>query len=173
MKAAFLCVNYSSDPVTDRTQGKTDVSPCKDTVIGFKMACNCVFHQVCSRDGSTLRKRTLSLSQRGKNKKGIFSSLKGLDTLARKGKEKRASITQVSSPRGRNRRLGEILDIHIWRRLRVRSVYLLLKVNSKLIQKNLDSPGTCTHVNYTNDFFSIPSKAGLPVWSEEHRNENS
>ncbi|XP_075806282.1 rho guanine nucleotide exchange factor TIAM2 isoform X2 [Microtus pennsylvanicus] len=54
------------------------------------------FHAlVCSRDGSTLRKRTLSLSQRGKNKKGIFSSLKGLDTLARKGKEKRASITQV------------------------------------------------------------------------------
>jgi T-lymphoma invasion and metastasis-inducing protein 2 len=52
---------------------------------------------VCSRDDSTLRKRTLSLTQRGKSKKGIFSSLKGLDTLARKGREKRASITQVSS----------------------------------------------------------------------------
>ncbi|XP_023567959.1 T-lymphoma invasion and metastasis-inducing protein 2 [Octodon degus] len=54
------------------------------------------FHAlVCSRDDSALRKRTLSLSQRGRSKKGIFSSLKGLDTLARKGKEKRASITQV------------------------------------------------------------------------------
>ncbi|XP_050642736.1 rho guanine nucleotide exchange factor TIAM2 isoform X1 [Macaca thibetana thibetana] len=54
------------------------------------------FHAlVCSRDDSALRKRTLSLTQRGRNKKGIFSSLKGLDTLARKGKEKRPSITQV------------------------------------------------------------------------------
>ncbi|XP_004856904.1 T-lymphoma invasion and metastasis-inducing protein 2 isoform X1 [Heterocephalus glaber] len=54
------------------------------------------FHAlVCSRDDSALRKRTLSLTQQGRSKKGIFSSLKGLDTLARKGKEKRASITQV------------------------------------------------------------------------------
>nr|XP_013006531.1 T-lymphoma invasion and metastasis-inducing protein 2 isoform X1 [Cavia porcellus]XP_023420328.1 T-lymphoma invasion and metastasis-inducing protein 2 isoform X1 [Cavia porcellus]XP_023420329.1 T-lymphoma invasion and metastasis-inducing protein 2 isoform X1 [Cavia porcellus] len=54
------------------------------------------FHAlVCSRDDSALRKRTLSLTQRGRSKKGIFSSLKGLDTLARRGKEKRASITQV------------------------------------------------------------------------------
>ncbi|XP_077611216.1 rho guanine nucleotide exchange factor TIAM2 isoform X3 [Crocuta crocuta] len=56
------------------------------------------FHAlVCSRDDSALRKRTLSLTQRARNKKGIFSSLKGLDTLARKGKEKRPSITQASS----------------------------------------------------------------------------
>ncbi|KAG8522434.1 T-lymphoma invasion and metastasis-inducing protein 2 [Galemys pyrenaicus] len=55
------------------------------------------FHAlVCSRDDSALRKRMLSLSQRGRNKKGIFSSLKGLDTLARRGKEKRPSVTQVS-----------------------------------------------------------------------------
>uniref|UniRef100_A0A8C8WHD0 TIAM Rac1 associated GEF 2 n=1 Tax=Panthera leo TaxID=9689 RepID=A0A8C8WHD0_PANLE len=54
------------------------------------------FHAlVCSRDDSALRKRTLSLTQRARNKKGIFSSLKGLDTLARKGKEKRPSVTQV------------------------------------------------------------------------------
>ncbi|XP_036078837.1 T-lymphoma invasion and metastasis-inducing protein 2 isoform X1 [Rousettus aegyptiacus] len=54
------------------------------------------FHAlVCSRDDSAFRKRTLSLTQRGRHKKGIFSSLKGLDTLARKGKEKRSSITQV------------------------------------------------------------------------------
>ncbi|XP_027625584.1 T-lymphoma invasion and metastasis-inducing protein 2 isoform X3 [Tupaia chinensis] len=54
------------------------------------------FHAlVCSRDDSALRKRTLSLTQKGRNKKSIFSSLKGLDTLARKAKEKRPSITQV------------------------------------------------------------------------------
>ncbi|XP_020927632.1 T-lymphoma invasion and metastasis-inducing protein 2 isoform X2 [Sus scrofa] len=54
------------------------------------------FHAlVCSRDDSAFRKRTLSLTQRGRHKKGLFSSLKGLDTLARKGKEKRPSITQV------------------------------------------------------------------------------
>lgn len=166
MKAALLCMSYASDTVTDRAQARL-TSPHKDTVLGFKMVCNCVFHQVCSRDGSTLRKRTLSLSQRGKNKKGIFSSLKGLDTLARKGKEKRASITQVSSRHGRNRRLGEILDTYIWRPLQVRSVYLLVKVNSVLIQKNLGSPGMCTHVNYASDVvcFSVPSKADLPVQS--------
>ncbi|NXB50787.1 TIAM2 protein, partial [Leucopsar rothschildi] len=40
------------------------------------------FHAlICSRDEAALRKRTLSLSQRVRNKKGLFSSLKGLDTL--------------------------------------------------------------------------------------------
>ncbi|XP_036172015.1 T-lymphoma invasion and metastasis-inducing protein 2 isoform X2 [Myotis myotis] len=54
------------------------------------------FHAlVCSRDDSAFRKRTLSLTQRGRSKKGLFSSLKGLDTLARRGKEKRPSLTQV------------------------------------------------------------------------------
>ncbi|OWK55143.1 T-lymphoma invasion and metastasis-inducing protein 2 [Lonchura striata] len=51
-------------------------------------------------DEAALRKRTLSLSQRVRNKKGLFSSLKGLDTLARKGKEKRPSITQVFDSAG-------------------------------------------------------------------------
>lgn len=47
------------------------------------------FHALnCSRDEAMLRKRTLSLSQRIRSKKGIFSSLKGLDDLGRKGKEK-------------------------------------------------------------------------------------
>ncbi|XP_055471965.1 rho guanine nucleotide exchange factor TIAM2 [Psammomys obesus] len=65
------------------------------------------FHAlVCSRDDSALRKRTLSLTQRGKHKKGIFSSLKGLDTLARKGKEKRASITQMFDSSGSHGLLG-------------------------------------------------------------------
>ncbi|XP_068040757.1 rho guanine nucleotide exchange factor TIAM2 isoform X3 [Anomalospiza imberbis] len=61
------------------------------------------FHAlICSRDEAALRKRTLSLSQRVRNKKGLFSSLKGLDTLARKGKEKRPSITQVFDSAGGN-----------------------------------------------------------------------
>lgn len=59
------------------------------------------FHAlVCSRDDSALRKRTLSLTQQGRSKKGIFSSLKGLDTLARRGKEKRASIAQIFDSSG-------------------------------------------------------------------------
>ncbi|XP_042730562.1 rho guanine nucleotide exchange factor TIAM2 [Lagopus leucura] len=57
-------------------------------------------NQICSRDEAALRKRTLSLSQRVRNKKGLFSSLKGLDTLARKGKEKRPSITQIFDSAG-------------------------------------------------------------------------
>ncbi|XP_037675997.1 T-lymphoma invasion and metastasis-inducing protein 2 isoform X2 [Choloepus didactylus] len=59
------------------------------------------FHAlICSRDDSALRKRTLSLTQQGRNKKGIFSSLKGLDTLAKRGKEKRPSITQILDSSG-------------------------------------------------------------------------
>eukprot|EP00062_Callorhinchus_milii_P019658 gi/632974454/ref/XP_007903687.1/ PREDICTED: T-lymphoma invasion and metastasis-inducing protein 2 isoform X2 [Callorhinchus milii] len=54
------------------------------------------FHAlICSRDETMLRKRTLSLSQRIRSKKGLFSSLKGLDDLGRKGKEKRPLVTQV------------------------------------------------------------------------------
>uniref|UniRef100_UPI00398E6CE6 rho guanine nucleotide exchange factor TIAM2-like isoform X2 n=2 Tax=Pristiophorus japonicus TaxID=55135 RepID=UPI00398E6CE6 len=53
------------------------------------------FHALnCSRDEATLRKRTLSRSQRIRSKKGLFSSLKGLDDLGRKGKEKRPPIIQ-------------------------------------------------------------------------------
>ncbi|XP_025900132.1 T-lymphoma invasion and metastasis-inducing protein 2 isoform X2 [Nothoprocta perdicaria] len=59
------------------------------------------FHAlICSRDEAALRKRTLSLSQRVRSKKGLFSSLKGLDTLARRGKEKRPSITQIFDSAG-------------------------------------------------------------------------
>ncbi|XP_058518434.1 rho guanine nucleotide exchange factor TIAM2 isoform X2 [Ochotona princeps] len=59
------------------------------------------FHAlVCSRDDSALRKRTLSLTQRGRSKKGMFSSLKGLDALARKGREKRASVAQIFDSSG-------------------------------------------------------------------------
>ncbi|XP_077342366.1 rho guanine nucleotide exchange factor TIAM2 isoform X2 [Lithobates pipiens] len=54
------------------------------------------FHAlICSRDESALRKRTFSISQKVQIKKSLFSSLKGIDTLARKGKEKRPSVTQI------------------------------------------------------------------------------
>uniref|UniRef100_A0A8C5PK37 TIAM Rac1 associated GEF 2 n=1 Tax=Leptobrachium leishanense TaxID=445787 RepID=A0A8C5PK37_9ANUR len=59
------------------------------------------FHAlICSRDESALRKRTYSVSQKVQIKKSLFSSLKGLDTLARKGKDKRPSITQIFEASG-------------------------------------------------------------------------
>ncbi|XP_041109727.1 T-lymphoma invasion and metastasis-inducing protein 2-like isoform X2 [Polyodon spathula] len=57
------------------------------------------FHAlICSRDEATLRKRSLSQTMRGK--KGLFSSLKGLDSLAKRGKEKRASVSQIFESNG-------------------------------------------------------------------------
>ncbi|XP_009291564.1 rho guanine nucleotide exchange factor TIAM2 isoform X2 [Danio rerio] len=54
------------------------------------------FHAlICSRDEATMRKRSLSLSHRGRSKKGVFSSLKGLDTLTKRGHEKKHSLSQV------------------------------------------------------------------------------
>ncbi|XP_041928951.1 T-lymphoma invasion and metastasis-inducing protein 2 isoform X1 [Alosa sapidissima] len=54
------------------------------------------FHAlICSRDEATLRKRSLSVSQRGRSKRGLFSSLKGLDNLTRRGREKRPSASQL------------------------------------------------------------------------------
>uniref|UniRef100_A0A672NV07 TIAM Rac1 associated GEF 2 n=1 Tax=Sinocyclocheilus grahami TaxID=75366 RepID=A0A672NV07_SINGR len=57
------------------------------------------FHAlICSRDEATMRKRSLSLSHRGRSKKGVFSSLKGLDTLTKRGHEKKPSVSQVLHP---------------------------------------------------------------------------
>ncbi|XP_043919335.1 rho guanine nucleotide exchange factor TIAM2 isoform X2 [Protopterus annectens] len=53
------------------------------------------FHAlICSRDDTTFRKRSLSLSQRVRSKRGLFSSLKGLDHLSRKGREKGPAVPQ-------------------------------------------------------------------------------
>uniref|UniRef100_A0A672PXP9 TIAM Rac1 associated GEF 2 n=1 Tax=Sinocyclocheilus grahami TaxID=75366 RepID=A0A672PXP9_SINGR len=53
------------------------------------------FHAlICSRDEATMRKRSRSLSHRGFSKKGVFSSLKGLDTLTKRGHEKKPSVSQ-------------------------------------------------------------------------------
>ncbi|XP_014007313.2 rho guanine nucleotide exchange factor TIAM2 isoform X2 [Salmo salar] len=54
------------------------------------------FHAlICSRDEATLRRRSVSLSQRSCNKKGLFSSLKGLDNLTKRGRDKRPSAGQI------------------------------------------------------------------------------
>uniref|UniRef100_A0A3Q4AFD5 Uncharacterized protein n=1 Tax=Mola mola TaxID=94237 RepID=A0A3Q4AFD5_MOLML len=53
------------------------------------------FHalQICSRDEATLRRRSLSVTYR-QRKKGFFSSLKGLENLTKRGREKRPSASQ-------------------------------------------------------------------------------
>uniref|UniRef100_A0A4W6DZ14 TIAM Rac1 associated GEF 2 n=1 Tax=Lates calcarifer TaxID=8187 RepID=A0A4W6DZ14_LATCA len=54
------------------------------------------FHAlICSRDEATLRRRSLSLSHR-QRKRGLFSSLKGLDNLTKRGRDKRPSASQVN-----------------------------------------------------------------------------
>ncbi|TWW72297.1 T-lymphoma invasion and metastasis-inducing protein 2 [Takifugu flavidus] len=55
------------------------------------------FHAlICSRDEATLRRRSLSLTHR-RRKKGLFSSLKGLDNLTKRGREKRPSASKVQT----------------------------------------------------------------------------
>uniref|UniRef100_A0A8C2XSQ8 TIAM Rac1 associated GEF 2 n=1 Tax=Cyclopterus lumpus TaxID=8103 RepID=A0A8C2XSQ8_CYCLU len=54
------------------------------------------FHAlICSRDEATLRRRSLSLTHR-RRKRGLFSSLKGLDNLTKRGRDKRPSASQLS-----------------------------------------------------------------------------
>ncbi|XP_060789744.1 rho guanine nucleotide exchange factor TIAM2 isoform X3 [Neoarius graeffei] len=53
------------------------------------------FHAlICSRDEATLRKRSLSLSQRSRSRRGVFSSLKGLDSLTKRSRDKRPCASQ-------------------------------------------------------------------------------
>ncbi|KAG9347375.1 hypothetical protein JZ751_004942 [Albula glossodonta] len=54
------------------------------------------FHAlICSRDEATLRKRSRSISQGVRSKRRLFSSLKGLDSLTRRGREKRQPVSQI------------------------------------------------------------------------------
>ncbi|KAJ8356120.1 hypothetical protein SKAU_G00189140 [Synaphobranchus kaupii] len=54
------------------------------------------FHAlICSRDEATLRKRSRSVSHGVRNKRRLFSSLKGLDSLSRRGREKRQPVSQI------------------------------------------------------------------------------
>ncbi|XP_029900040.1 T-lymphoma invasion and metastasis-inducing protein 2 [Myripristis murdjan] len=53
------------------------------------------FHAlICSRDEATLRRRSVSLTYRHR-KRGLFSSLKGLDNLTKRGRDKRPSAPQI------------------------------------------------------------------------------
>ncbi|KAM3594300.1 uncharacterized protein V6R79_005359 [Siganus canaliculatus] len=53
------------------------------------------FHAlICSRDEATLRRRSLSMTHK-QRKRGLFSSLKGLDNLTKRGREKRPSASQI------------------------------------------------------------------------------
>uniref|UniRef100_UPI0037E74F56 rho guanine nucleotide exchange factor TIAM2-like n=1 Tax=Semicossyphus pulcher TaxID=241346 RepID=UPI0037E74F56 len=53
------------------------------------------FHAlICSRDEATLRRRSLSLTYR-ERKRGLFSSIKGLDNLTKRGRDKRPSVSQI------------------------------------------------------------------------------
>ncbi|XP_061099722.1 rho guanine nucleotide exchange factor TIAM2 [Conger conger] len=54
------------------------------------------FHAlICSRDEATLRRRSRSVSQGVRSKRRLFSSLKGLDSLTRRGREKRQPASQI------------------------------------------------------------------------------
>ncbi|XP_074547599.1 rho guanine nucleotide exchange factor TIAM2 isoform X2 [Halichoeres trimaculatus] len=53
------------------------------------------FHAlICSRDEATFRRRSLSLTHK-ERKRGLFASIKGLDNLTRRGREKRPSASQI------------------------------------------------------------------------------
>lgn len=62
---------------------------------GLKV-CVFVYKQMCTRDEASLRRHSRSQSRAARSKRGIFSSQKGLDTLSRRNREKRQSLSQVS-----------------------------------------------------------------------------
>lgn len=69
--------------------------PTKSTLARLGIFSVSSFHAlICSRDEATLRRRSLSLTCR-QRKRGLFSSLKGLDNLTRRGREKRPSASQI------------------------------------------------------------------------------
>uniref|UniRef100_A0A3B4AAH5 DH domain-containing protein n=1 Tax=Periophthalmus magnuspinnatus TaxID=409849 RepID=A0A3B4AAH5_9GOBI len=69
--------------------------PTKTTLARLGIFSVSSFHAlICSRDEATLRRRSLSLTCR-QRKRGLFSSLKGLDNLTRRGREKRPSASQA------------------------------------------------------------------------------
>ncbi|XP_072314330.1 rho guanine nucleotide exchange factor TIAM2-like [Eucyclogobius newberryi] len=69
--------------------------PTKTTLARLGIFSVSSFHAlICSRDEAILRRRSLSLTCR-QHKRGLFSSLKGLDNLTRRGREKRPSASQI------------------------------------------------------------------------------
>ncbi|KAK7904806.1 hypothetical protein WMY93_017413 [Mugilogobius chulae] len=69
--------------------------PTKTTLARLGIFSVSSFHAlICSRDEATMRRRSLSLTCQ-QRKRGLFSSLKGLDNLTRRGREKRPSASQI------------------------------------------------------------------------------
>ncbi|XP_056151536.1 rho guanine nucleotide exchange factor TIAM2 isoform X1 [Lampris incognitus] len=64
------------------------------TVVSDPKNRKAIENQICSRDEATLRRRSVSLTCK-QHKKGLFSSLKGLDNLTKRGREKRPSASQI------------------------------------------------------------------------------
>ncbi|KAL2081987.1 hypothetical protein ACEWY4_021805 [Coilia grayii] len=57
------------------------------------------FHAlICTRDEATLRRRSRSLSRRTRNKRGLFSSLKGLDSLTKRSARTDQKQTSTQRP---------------------------------------------------------------------------
>ncbi|KAJ8008875.1 hypothetical protein DPEC_G00082980 [Dallia pectoralis] len=53
------------------------------------------FHAlICARDEATLQRHCRSFSRGARNKRGLFSSLKGLDSLTKRSKDKRQCVSQ-------------------------------------------------------------------------------
>ncbi|XP_057199210.1 rho guanine nucleotide exchange factor TIAM2 isoform X3 [Triplophysa rosa] len=81
------------------------------------------FHAlVCSRDEATMRKHSLSLCQHGHCKKGFFSSIMGLNTLTKKGHERKLSVSQrllaniysILPPEGSRRNCSQDISICVY-----------------------------------------------------------
>lgn len=70
-----------------------------------------MYKQMCTHDEASLRRRSRSQSRAARSKRGIFSSQKGLDSLSRRNREKRQSLSQVTLT---NTYL--YIDIHIYRK---------------------------------------------------------
>ncbi|KAL0967273.1 hypothetical protein UPYG_G00250160 [Umbra pygmaea] len=67
------------------------------------------FHAlICTRDEETLRRHCRSVSRGARKKRGIFSSLKGLDSLTKCNKEKKQCVSQVCEGHGAGLPAGHI-----------------------------------------------------------------
>uniref|UniRef100_A0A3B5R328 TIAM Rac1 associated GEF 2 n=1 Tax=Xiphophorus maculatus TaxID=8083 RepID=A0A3B5R328_XIPMA len=64
------------------------------TVVSDPKNRKAIENQICSRDEATARRRSLSVTC-GQRKRSIFSSLKGLDNLTKRGRDKRPSVAQL------------------------------------------------------------------------------
>nr|XP_055029004.1 rho guanine nucleotide exchange factor TIAM2 [Misgurnus anguillicaudatus]XP_055029005.1 rho guanine nucleotide exchange factor TIAM2 [Misgurnus anguillicaudatus]XP_055029006.1 rho guanine nucleotide exchange factor TIAM2 [Misgurnus anguillicaudatus] len=75
--------------------------PTKSTLARLGIFSVSSFHAlICSRDEATMRKRSLSLCHHGRCKKGVFSSLKNLDTLTKRGHDKKSTLQIFDSDVG-------------------------------------------------------------------------